>query len=81
MIARIIVTHIGMRIPSVIPIVQRNWVCISLRNWVSSVSKWFSLVLTSSRMPSTLATRSSRAGLSFSAIVATIAKPKAKVNA
>ena len=80
MIARMIVTHIGMRIPSIIPIIQRNWVCISRRNWLTSLSMWFSLALTSAKTPSTLATRSSRLGASFSFISPFMPNPKAKIN-
>ena len=50
-------THIGMRIPSIIPKVQRKWesvLCrssrllasISWRSWLISLSTWFSLVST-----------------------------------
>lgn len=70
----------GIRMPGIIPRVQRRFVCIawcrlpislfiSWRSWLISVSTWFSLVskaanlwITCSRIPSTLATRSSKFG-------------------
>ena len=66
-------THIGTKTPSIIPKVQRKFVCISRRSssrrvsiWSSRVSTWFSLVSTPfnlwptcSKTPSTLASLSS----------------------
>ena len=57
------VTHIGIKTPSSIPKVHLKLERISRRSSLNPVSvlvsRWFNLVLTSSRMPSTLAIRSS----------------------